>query len=286
MNKKWSLLIIVMVMMFVIKGFSSTTMIDSSATWIWNPYSLNSKGDEYIAFMQEQGVKKVFVQVDVEVPNETYRIFFEKAQAANIAVYALDGGRNWGEDSRPATIFMQWIEQFQQEAPLLTGIHIDVEPYLLEKWNTDRQQVLKNYFDVLGALGQFTTEQNLSFEVDMPFWFDTIQYDNAYGKGLVSEWVIDLADQVTLMAYRNQAEGGNGIIELVETELAYAQEKGKKAAIGVETLQSDEGTNISFYGMTKHVLKRETDKVMKAYTQNPAFDGIAVHYLDSWMNMK
>lgn len=286
MNNKWSLLIIVMVLMFGIKGFSSSTMIDNGATWIWNPYLLDSKGDEYIAFMQHQGVKKAYVQVDAEVPNEIYRTFFEKAQAAKIAVYALDGGRDWGENSRPVAAFMQWVEQFQQGAPLLTGIHIDVEPYLLENWNIDRQRVLTNYFDVLGTLEQFTTTQNLSFEVDMPFWFDTIQYDNPYGKGLVSEWVIDLADQVTLMAYRNQAEGANGIIELVNSELAYAQDKGKKVAVGVETLQSYEGPNISFYGMSKDALKSETDQVTATYRQNSAYGGIAVHYLDTWMEMK
>lgn len=286
MKKKWSLWIIVMVLMFVIKGYSPTTMIENSATWIWNPYSLESKGDDYITFMQEQGVKKVFVQVDIEVPNEIYHTFFEKARAAQIAVYALDGGRDWGENRQPVTMFMQWVEQFQQEAPLLSGIHIDVEPYLLEKWNIDRQQVIKNYFDVLAALKQFTTEQNLAFEVDLPFWFDTVEYDNVYGRGLVSEWVIDIADVVTLMAYRNQADGGNGMIELVKTELAYAEEKGKKAAVAVETLQSDEGAHISFYGMTKYELKRETDKVTAAYRQNPAFEGIAVHYLNSWMSME
>lgn len=286
MKKKWSLLIIVMVLMVMIKGFSLSTMIENSATWIWNPFSLDSKGDEYITFMQEQGVKKVFVQVDVDVPNETYRTFFEKARAAEIAIYALDGGRNWGENRQPAVIFMQWVEQFQQEIPLLTGIHVDIEPYLLEEWHTDQQQVIQNYFDVLSQLEQFTTEQNLAFEVDMPFWFDTVSYENGYGKGLVCEWVIDTADVVTLMAYRNRAEGGNGIIELVEKELAYAQEKGKKVAVGVETLPSDEGSHISFFGMTKYELKKEADKVTAAYRQNLAFSGIAVHYIDPWMNMK
>lgn len=286
MKKKWSFLIIVMVLMFVIKGFSSTTMIENSATWIWNPYLLDSKGEEYIAFMQEQGVKKVFVQVDVEVPNEIYRTFFEKARAADIAVYALDGGRGWGENRQPAEVFMEWVEQLQQEEPLLAGIHIDVEPYLLEQWTTDRQQVIQNYFDIVSILRQFTTGQNLAFEVDIPFWFDTIPYENAYGKGLVSEWIIDTADVVTLMAYRNQAEGENGIIGLVETELSYAQEKGKKVAVGVETLSSDEGTYISFAGMSKYELKNETDKVTAAYRQNPAFSGIAVHYIDPWMDMK
>lgn len=286
MKKKW---LIIIMFMFVVIGCSGFIKGDSNvqySTWIWDAESLEKKGDQYIQFAKEQKVSKLFVQVNEDVPNEQYAAFIDKANQNKIEVYALGGSKSWVFDDKKVEKFLAWVEQFQQQHGKLAGIHIDIEPYLLDQWKLDQEAVVLAYFDAMSTIQAFTENQNLTFEADMPFWFNKISYDNSYGKGIVSEWVIDLADNTTLMAYRNKADGRNGIIRLVEDELVYAEAKRKQITIAVETYPSKEGKHISFAGKSKEQFTKVLQQVIDYYEKNDALSGIAVHHLDSWQDMK
>jgi len=80
----------------------------------------------------------------------------------------------------------------------------------------------------------------LAFGVDIPFWFDSMNevYEPmAFVAGRpVSEWIIDIVDNVGIMDYRTVAYGADGVIAHAIDEIRYAEKKGKKIYIGLETV--------------------------------------------------
>lgn len=258
----------------VVQPFTIST--PEKATWIWNTYDLNLK---YIDFLVAERVTKVYVQLNYDEPLTIYKSFFEALQKNNIAIYVLEGvtGQHWLTTPQDQQQFVDRTIQLQQQYPFIEGIHLDIEPYTIPAWHTNQQAILKYYFDVITTMRTFSHAQQLKFEVDMPFWFDEIRYNNAYGSGITSEFVIDHTDAVTVMAYRNQAAA---IIELASKEFNYAQSQRKQVTIAVETLPSTEGDFISFYGQTPAYFNEQLQQVYATY-RTP----IAVHYLQSWTEL-
>lgn len=247
----------------------------STATWIWNAYDLNLA---YVDFLIQQRTEKVFVQVDYDLPMSAYVPFFEKLQQHNIEIYALEGivGTHWFDQPYYEQRYFNWVETFQQQYGYFDGIHIDAEPYISPTWHTAQQQVLQQYFHFLQRARTFADNAQLRFEVDMPFWFDIITYTNSFGSGNVAQFIINLTDEVTIMAYRNSA---NAIIDVAKEEYTYARQQQKDITIAIETLPSDEGDFLSFFDQPYTFLP-------SIYAVHEAFDStIAIHYLQAWMSL-
>ncbi|WP_431029123.1 hypothetical protein [Lysinibacillus sp. LZ02] len=253
------------------------------ATWIWHAESLEKNTDQYLQFIEEKQIAKVYVQVNAEVKNEVYAAFIQKANHIGVQVYALDGNPDWGTNTQSVERFKEWVTTFQREYGLLEGVHLDIEPYTLDMWQTNQRRVIVDFFHVLNGLKAFAATEKLEYEVTIPFWFDEVSYKNRFGKGVVSEYIIDLADRVSVMAYRNEACGKEGIIALSATEIKYAQSKGKSVMIAVETFNTSEGDFLTFYGKDEAYMNKELTKVYKRFENREGFDGFAIHYLDTWM---
>ena len=242
------------------------------ATWIWNAYHLTEQDAQ---FLIEQGVTKVYVQVESELPYEAYIPFFKTLQANNIAIYALEGfaGLQF-QDEQKTTRFIEWVTNFQLQYGYFTGIHADIEPYTDAVWQQNEQQLLEQYFTYVQRLQKLAHERSLRFEIDIPFWFDALEYTNMFGTGIVAHWLIDHSDEVTIMAYRNSAAA---IIPLVADEFQYAQAKQKQMTIAIETAESFEGGFLSFYNTSSLALYDALDTLYDTYHTT-----IAVHYLPTW----
>jgi hypothetical protein len=159
---------------------------------------------------------------------------------------ALDGAAEWvspkGYISQNKMI--SWLGNYQnasQAAQKFDGVHLDIEPYLYSGWTTNQAATIKSYQSLLTKAKNSTDALNLPLEVDMPFWFDEISYNNTYGKGILAEWVINKTNSVTIMAYRDSA---SMIINIVKNEIALAGKYGKSIVVGVETGQTHEGDMI------------------------------------------
>jgi len=241
------------------------------STWIWDVSLLN---DIDMEMLEVQHVTKVYVQVDTELPIEEYILFSERAQQHHIAVYALDGASTWAQTPSQAQYTKKWIAQVQQQYQLFKGVHLDIEPYTLKTYEQQQQSLFENYFAILKSYRAMTNEQGLSLEADIPFWYDEVWYDNRYGKGLVSQFVIRQTDEVAVMAYRDTAAA---ILEITKSERAYAAKKEKSLTIAVETHPSEEGDYISFANKTPAYFEQQLENVY-AQAQLP----IGVHHLTSW----
>lgn len=261
--------------------------LDVKATWLWNPWMIYNDEEGTLAFLESKEVNKVYVQIDADIPASIYQSFIERAGAAGIAIYALDGAPDWvaPKGFTKQDRLMSWLSVYQKgaaPAQRFGGVHLDVEPYLYSGWNTNRAATVKAYQALLVKAKSSTALLNLPLEADLPFWFDEISYKNTFGKGILAEWVIANTHGVTLMAYRDSAAM---ITELVKNEVAYGEKYGKTVIVGVETGQTSEGDSISFFEEGEAFMKVELAKLSAHYAETKGFGGIAIHHVDSWKMM-
>ncbi len=231
---------------------------------------------------------------------QAYGALIEQAQKAGITVEALEGDPHWALKDQRETwwqkfdVIMDWYDR-QPSQRRFSGLHLDVEPYLLdgfdtpEKWNILTQYV--EYMDeVRTALKKRSPE--LIFAADIPFWYDNILHDDEYSnhcivefkgaKKPVSQHIQDICDYIGIMSYRQHALGENSITQLCLGELAYAKTLGKKVFSGVEMSPDQDPPTISFYGTTVALFREQVGLVEKTFGQRREFGGVLIHYYNSY----
>ncbi|MDZ5474033.1 amidase [Bacillus sp. 31A1R] len=260
------------------------------STWLWDTAKIQTKGDEILSFLEKQNVKQVYLQVNSQIPVSAYKQFISKASRKYIKVHALDGAPDWVSPNGGQHLksMFDWLRAYQRQAlpqERFSGVHLDVEPYLHSSWNSDYDNSVLAYQKMLSNAKVYSGQLKLPLGADIPFWFDEKMYNNSYGKGDLASWVIRNVHYISIMAYRDQAVGPNGIIELVKNEVNLANKLGKAIIIGVETGQSYEAQYVSFYEEGQAYMFNQLQLVQSAYSKvrNVSF---AIHYVDSWMAMK
>lgn len=259
-----------------------------TATWLWNTSTIAAQGNEILSFAGNNQVKQIYLQVNKSIPFDTYKTFIQKATEKGIEIHALDGSPQWvsSKGSAYSKEFFNWVGNYQKSASQtqrFTGIHLDIEPYLYSGWNSKFKNTVLAYQNIINHAAVTSEQLGLTFGIDIPFWFDEIAYSNTYGKGNLANWAIKTTSFTTIMAYRDQAAGGNGIIELVRNEVQYASSLGKPIVIGVETGKSEEANLVSFYEEGAAHMYSQLSLVKSAYPQPDVT--FAIHHLHSWMIM-
>lgn len=260
---------------------------EDRATWLWNPWMIVNDETGTLDFLESKKVNKVYVQIDQDISMNVYRSFIQKAKAKDIRIYVLDGSAEWvaPRGYMNQNQLMNWLKSYQKGSTTLqkfSGIHLDIEPYLYSGWTRNNAQTITSYQELILKAKSSSTSLHLPFEVDLPFWFDEILYNNKYGKGTLAEWVIQQVDSVTIMAYRDSAAL---IINIIQNEIGYAERYNKSLVIGVETGKTDEGSQISFFEEGESRMNQELAIVQDYYKQFSSFNGVAVHHVGSWMEM-
>lgn len=175
------------------------------------------------------------------------------------------------------------------------GINVDIEPHGLPDWVTGSPSVQVQYLTMLQKMENRVklSGENLILGPAIPRWFDSntecksITFNGK--KQNMAYHVIDIADYVSIMDYRNVAGGPSGIISNVTIEMSYADSTGKPIILGVETddvnASGDPG-KISFYSVGRTVMEGELSQVYTAFASDSAFKGIAMHHYDSFRFLK
>lgn len=262
--------------------------MQDKATWLWDTTKIVEDDSGVLSFLEGKQVKKLYLQINSDIASNDYKSFINKATTKDIKVYALDGSASWvsADGYKMQDQLFDWIQSYNENAAVteqFSGVHLDVEPYLNSGWSSNQEQTIESYQALLNRAKGSTEQLQLPLEVDMPFWFDEVSYNNQFGQGLLADWVIDQVESVSIMAYRDAAKD---IIKIVEHEIDYAKKVNKSIVIGVETGASDEGTNITFYDDGEAYMNKQLAQVHKQYANKTSYKGFAIHHVDSWMNMK
>ncbi|MEK5391614.1 DNRLRE domain-containing protein [Margalitia sp. FSL K6-0131] len=172
------------------------------------------------------------------------------------------------------------------------GVNVDIEPYISPDFKSEYPSLQIQYLDGLQKMiaRRDAAGINLPFGPAIPKWFDTSDTakDITWGGSTkwLSEHIQDISDYISIMDYRDTADGSAGIIAGAQGEIDYAKKIGKQnsVVIGVETLDianSGDPSSITFREEGRTYMEQELDKVYSVFGDSQYFGGIALHHYDS-----
>lgn len=257
------------------------------ATWIWDSRLIESESgrDEILQFAHDHHVNAIYLQINRDVSPDAYGAFIRSAARADIRVEALAGRPEWAlatsrESVRP---ILAWVRQYQMSVPpeeRFAGWHLDMEPYLLREWTTNRQPVLEEWINTVQWLGEEMNGSGLGIVFDIPYWLHQVKAPGT--EASMSAWLLEQSDGVVIMNYRNHARGNNGIIDNAGAILDEAYAQGKQVLIAVETAPNAESERTSFYVKGVRLMEQELRTAHSELTGHAAYGGMAIHDYRSW----
>ncbi|WP_162805787.1 hypothetical protein [Sporosarcina sp. PTS2304] len=266
------------------------------STWLWDTAKIVSEPDIVISNLVQHDVSDVYLQINEKVELPYYQYFINKAATNGIQVHALDGAPTWIAGQKGISqqeAFLEWLVNYQKAASpseRFVGIHLDVEPYQHPKYEERVNNFFKNYQAMVVTFREHADSMGMEFGLDIPFWYYGVMYNNVYGKGNIAEFLSNHVENIAIMAYRDSANGSNGndgIIAISAAQMKIFEQHNVKTTIAVETGKlNDESKYLTFYEEGKDYLTSEVNKVYEHYKDHPAFNGMAIHYYDSWMDLK
>jgi hypothetical protein len=190
------------------------------ATWLWNPKTPIS-----MKKLKKYHINKMYIQV---------RDGFEK----RVSKLSRDGITIFGLNGSPKDIYnyehlkkdILLLAKLKKTIPNIKGYQIDVEPYTLREFSTDREATLKKYINMIESLSSLCHKHNLQFSIVSPFWYHTIyyRYEN------LAQVVFKYADEVVLMSYRSDL---SKVIDISKEMLRMGELSHKKVYLGVELIK-------------------------------------------------
>lgn len=285
----WLLLLPMICLSIVILVMLNSKASLTAATWIWNAKLIASQSEEILTFAKKNEINLLYLHIEpVAVSPQAYKNFIKKATDQGIKVEALGGDPNWALSEKRESIgdLIAWVKAYNNTAKKeerFSGIHVDIEPYLLPEWKTDQASIVEQWLsNVEYLVAETKKDTQLTVSADLPFWINTVPVPEDDEKK-VSEWMLERLDSITLMAYRNHAKGANGIIDIVQAIVDDADAAKKSSVIvGVNILESTEGDNVSFHANGTAEMKTELAILQEELSQYPAFGGSAIHDYESW----
>ncbi|MFD1885734.1 hypothetical protein [Paenibacillus wenxiniae] len=252
------------------------------ATWLWNTQLIVTSSADVLQFASSQGVNLIYLQINRDLDAAVYHNFIAAATAKGIAVQALDGDPSWALDSQRSKLqsSLDWITSYQNTASAdqrFSGIHIDIEPYLLREWKTKQSKVIRGWQQSVLSVSQTAQQLGISASADIPFWLHTLY--TADQKTTLSSWMMQQYDSITIMAYRDRADA---IVDVASAELAEGVTAGISVYVGVETNASAEGNGITFYEEGAAYMNQQLQIVDDTASTYSSFAGIAVHDYAGW----
>ncbi len=248
--------------------------VNTRAMWLWG----TDPAADVIAWATRHNVSEVFVYVPPSVLTdgglERLQDLKERAVARRIKLRALGGEADWV--IRPAEA-LAW-QRTAVSTGLFDGIHLDVEPYLIDAWTTDLQATAAAYLKLLDRMRAAST---LPLEADVPFWFGQF----SVGRRNLAAEVLRRVNGVTVMSYRDTAIGPNSMLAVSRDWLARGKAAGKRVRLAAETGPLPDCRHCTFHEEGAVALTLELAKVDAATRQTAAFGGIAVHHYGAWRTL-
>ena len=250
--------------------------ISPFAVWWWDA----TLDESYLDFAEDNGVNEIYYNA-TNFDQQTAQ-FVEKANKKGMKVFYLSGHVEWLEDENEKQKLFDEIEDFKQyqtdfAGQKFEGVHFDIEPHQSANWQTNRIQLLQSLVELADYLKE--TYQDVKFDYDIPFWFDDQITHNGQTKE-VYKHMIDIADRVVVMSYRDTAEK---IYNVGEDEVEYAKAVGKTLLLSVET--TTDNPDEKFVSFEEEGSGAMLEAISSVKEKMPKHFGFAVHNVKTWKNM-
>ena len=151
------------------------------------PYSLFCWRPETMAQEEWAGFFSVLEQAQVgqvyqafpegSLAGEEAAAFLREAENHGVSVYALAGAPEWGLEQDAASLISVLEEAARANQALeggrgLQGVVADVEPYLLEEWDEDRESLMQGFADGMTLAHSRAQELGLELLLCVPTFYD------------------------------------------------------------------------------------------------------------------
>ncbi len=224
--------------------------------------------------------------------------FIAKANAKGIAVYAEAGWKDWAESGKrgKAISILNYVASFNAARNTkFAGVQYDIEPYLLSTYEKNKATVLANYVNHVAEIVAANQALGLTLEFVIPHFYDCAQKwtpNITYGgkSDCTFNHLLTILDKspnstISIMAYRNFADGNNGVTKLVSEELKQALGRPTKIIIAQETGDVDPAY-VTYHATSKQYMFSEIAKVLNSVGSMNSFAGIAMHYIDPFTELE
>ena len=259
------------------------------ALWVWRPAFLHSEKEmkDLLQFARMRNIGTLFLFTStrrLQEDPEAFRRVLRNAHRRMLAVQALNGEPHWifPEQRDEPRAFLKAVEEFNRESSpdaRFDAIHLDVEPQSLPEWKSGasertRRKLAERYLDFVKWTRRRTRESGIPLALDIPVAFNRIRVES----GPLVEALLERADQVAVMAYRDEA---SEVLNHVAPSLHPAQRMGKQVWVGLSADPCDLPRPPDGQPLEKEIEKiaRQVEKSLKA---QPSFQGVAIHEYDSY----
>ncbi|MEI7785712.1 MAG: hypothetical protein WCK08_15090 [Betaproteobacteria bacterium] len=252
-------------------------------------------------WMRGQGITVVYLYAGAHVDQDplvespqAYAELLKTLHRVGLEVHALLGSGYLRtekyvlpENRERARLMVQRVLDYNQRASVgewFTGIHLDIEPHVLDDWSSRREEYIRMWLQVseMWMAMKRQSGQRLIVSPAIVFWLDGIRVEHAGVTKAASEHMQDIYDHVVLMDYRNRALGPDGILSHGQQEIAYGRRIGKSVWLGLE-FSPNEMAKLTFHGQTIDHARRELRLVKQALANEPAFGGIVIHHYGTYL---
>lgn len=247
------------------------------ATWVWD----RPDPEELVRWAVGRGVGELFVHVGPRLgtsPDLAWvRSLSPRARAAGIRLAALGGDPSWV--LRPGDA-LDW-QKGALTTGLFDGVHVDIEPWRRDDWESRRPELVAGYVEVHRRLAATTT---VPVEADIAFWLHEVES----AAGPLDVALMREVAAVTVMSYRTTATGPDSISAVAERALATAGEVGIGCRLAVETRHLGDdpvSRKQTFHGLGVAALERAMGAVDAHHAETAAYRGIAVHDHAGWRSL-
>ena len=251
------------------------------SVWVWDPSVLRENTTENLRALRAAGFGRVFLEAETLATEEGSPLVDLVAQAAEecVEVDLLFGYAPWSRTSMHGYIRMvvrRALAQFEPGDIMPRAIHLDIEPHTLPEWASDQASIAEQWVSMLEGVAAETAGTPLL--ADVPFWYHEIMLDRGGENISLLHWTLRAVDGVAVLAYRDSAEGPNGIVELARPTMMIADSVGASVIVGLET-HCVEPTHVTFCEEGLAVLFTESTRAESFLSPFSSFGGMAIH---SW----
>lgn len=194
--------------------------------WLWDMRQVIGHEQAVVEKLQRYAITRLYLQVDDHL--QRYLPFLQRARAAGVAVYALDGAPDAHLQSEVLLRRIAAVAAFNRAYPqfAFSGFQLDVEPYLQKDFSVDQPRHVTAYLALLDEARR-RAGVHLPVSAAIPFWFDHVA---TAGRDLAQE-VLRRVDELVVMAYRRDY---GEAVKISTSILAAAEWAGKPVWLGVE----------------------------------------------------
>ncbi len=251
--------------------FLCNTKQQTKAVWWWND---ELSRETYLPFLEKNDVNEIYL-CDSDF-NENTNLFIKDANSKGIKVFYLAGEYKWIENPENLYKNIEKYKEFQSKYKNnFSGIHLDIEPHQHPEFSAKRKDLLLGLITLADNLK--STYKNITFDFDIPFWFDDeISFKNETKQAY--KFMIDIADRIFVMSYRDTAQK---IYSVAEDEINYATQTHKTLILSIETKENEDDF-VTFFEEGKEKLNQEI-KTLKEML--PTNFGISIHHVKSWYDL-